>query len=71
MIRVAIMSAMAQRNMRYVTDLSKATGLNYAHLGHIISGDIKQIKLDTLDKLCQALDCGVGDLLVHEPDGES
>ena len=71
MIKVTIHKAMANNDVRFGTQLAEATGLNYAHLRHIISGDVSVIKLETLDKLCKALDCEVGDLLEYVPDEEA
>ena len=45
--------------------LSQATGLAYATCHNIWNGQPRMIGLDTLDRLCEALDCELGDLLVR------
>ena len=45
--------------------LSQATGLAYATCHNIWNGQPGMIGLDTLDRLCEALDCEPGDLLVR------
>ncbi len=71
MIKVTIHKAMANRDVRFGTQLAEATGITYNHLRQIMAGDAKALKLETLDKLCKALDCGVGDLLEYVPDEEA
>lgn len=68
MIQVTIQSAMAKRNIRFATELAKQSGINYAHLRLMMSGNIKQVKLATIERLCQALDCQPGDLFSYCPD---
>ncbi|AFZ60830.1 helix-turn-helix domain-containing protein [Anabaena cylindrica FACHB-243] len=42
------------------------------HTSHSVkrieNGRFKSIPVDTLDKLCKALECSVGDILVYTPD---
>lgn len=45
--------------------LSKESGIAYANCYKIWSGQQKMISLDTLDRLCGALGCEPGDILVR------
>lgn len=47
--------------------LSQSTGLAYATCHNIWNGQPIMIGLDTLDRLCEALECEPGDLLVRTP----
>jgi putative transcriptional regulator len=48
--------------------LARKLEMSLANIQKIEYGKAKSIPLDTLEKLCLALDCGVGDLLVIIPD---
>jgi putative transcriptional regulator len=46
------------------------TGISISALSEIGRGDTTKISFDTLDKICAALECQVGDLLVWKPNEE-
>lgn len=43
--------------------LSKQTGIDNNTLAKIYNNESKQIKLETLDKICIALDCDINELV--------
>lgn len=47
--------------------LSKESGVAYANCYKIWNNQQKMISLDTLDRLCEALRCESGDILVKAP----
>lgn len=47
--------------------LSKQSGVAYANCYKIWNNQQKMIGLDTLDRLCEALGCGPGDILIKVP----
>ncbi len=51
--------------------LAQLMGMSLQNIQRIEYGDAKSIPLDTLDKLCEVLDCQPGDLLIRIPDGET
>ena len=53
---------LAKRKMS-VTELSEKVGITMANISILKNGKAKAIKLDTLNKICQALECQPGDLL--------
>jgi DNA-binding Xre family transcriptional regulator len=64
LIKITIDQVMGEHEtIHYATDLADATGLSYEHIAKIVRGDLMSVKLDTLDKICQALNCDVGDLM--------
>ncbi|MCI9527498.1 MAG: helix-turn-helix transcriptional regulator [Lachnospiraceae bacterium] len=64
---------LAKRKMS-VTELSERVGITMANISVLKNGKAKAIKVDTLDKICRALDCQPGDILEwreeDEKDGE-
>ena len=64
-VRLDVM--MAKRKIRSNV-LARAIGLTEANLSLLKSGKVKGVRFETLDKICQALDCQPGDLLEYRPD---
>ncbi len=58
---------LAKRKMS-VTELSQKLDITMANVSILKNGKAKAIKLDTLNKLCNLLDCQPGDLLEYQPD---
>ena len=48
-----------------VTELSQKVGITLANMSILKTGKAKAVKVSTLLKLCQALDCQPGDLLEY------
>ena len=61
---------LARRKMS-VTELAERVGITLANMSILKNGKAKALKMSTLVKLCQALDCQPGDLLEYRviPDG--
>ena len=53
---------LARRKMS-VTELADRVGITLANMSVLKNGKARAIKISTLLKLCQALDCQPGDLL--------
>lgn len=49
--------------------LSRESGVAYANCYKIWNSQQKMIGLDTLDRLCEALNCEPGDILIRAPAG--
>jgi putative transcriptional regulator len=45
--------------------LWKQTGIRYATVWQMNKGEIARLNLDALDRICEALECQPGDLLVR------
>ena len=67
MIIVRLDVMLAKRNMS-VTELSQRVGITLANISILKNGKAKAVKLETLDKICKALQCQPGDLLEWEAD---
>lgn len=55
---------LAKRKMS-VTELSQAVGITLPNISILKHGKAKAVRLETLDKICQVLDCQPGDLLEY------
>ena len=64
MIIVNIDVMLAKRK-RSVTELSERVGITMANISILKNGKAKAIKIQTLDKICEALDCEPGDILEY------
>ena len=58
---------LARRKMS-VTELSHRVGITMANISILKNGKARAVRVETLNKLCQALDCQPGDLLEYRPD---
>ena len=56
---------LAKRKMS-VTELSNRVGITLANISILKNGKAKAVKISTLLKLCEALDCQPGDLLEYQ-----
>jgi putative transcriptional regulator len=57
---------LARRKMS-VTELADRVGITLANISVLKNGRARAIKLETLDKICEALDCQPGDILEYRP----
>ena len=64
MIVINVDVMLAKRKMS-VTELTEHVGLTMANISLIKNGKVKAIKLSTLEKICEALDCQPGDILEY------
>lgn len=46
--------------------LSKDTGIAASTLNNLCNGKTTSIQFSVLDKICEALDCEISDILIHE-----
>ena len=58
---------LAKRKMS-VTELSEKLGITMANVSILKNGKAKAVKVETLNKLCAALDCQAGDFFEYVPD---
>lgn len=58
---------LAKRKMS-VTELAEKVGITLANMSILKNGKAKAIKVSTLAKLCEALECQPGDILEYKSD---
>ncbi len=66
MIIINIDVMLAKRKMS-VTELSNRVGITMANMSILKNGKAKAIKLETLSKICEVLNCQPGDVLEYVP----
>ena len=49
--------------------LAMETGITHSSLSKMRHGQIRELRLDAIDKLCAVLECGVAELIEVEPVG--
>ena len=57
---------LAERRMK-VADLIRMTGISKSTVHKIYNEQTSRIDFETMDKICEALDIGVGDLFTYVP----
>lgn len=58
---------LAERKMKS-RELAQFIGITEPNLSLLKSGKVKGMRFDTLEKICEALQCQPGDLLEYRPD---
>ena len=66
LVRLDVMLALRKAKSK---DLAAYVGITETNLSLLKSGRVKGIRFETLEKICEFLDCQPGDLLVHQRDG--
>ena len=64
-VRLDVMLALRKARSK---ELAAYVGITETNLSLLKSGRVKGIRFDTLEKICDYLQCQPGDLLVYEPD---
>lgn len=67
MMIVFNLDVMLARRKMSLTELSERVGLTLANLSILKNGRAKAVRVETLNKLCAALDCQPGDLMAYQP----
>ena len=65
-VRLDVMLALRKARSK---ELAAYVGITETNLSLLKSGRVKGIRFETLEKICEFLDCQPGDLLVHERGG--
>ena len=69
-IRINLDVMLARRKMS-VTELSNKVGITMANISILKNGRARAIRLETLERICQALNCQPGDILEYTPDEDT
>ena len=65
--KVKVMLAIRETTQK---ELAQRTGIRPPTLSAICTGSVRHLPVETLNKLCAALECQPSDLMVYVPDGE-
>ncbi|GAB2183236.1 helix-turn-helix domain-containing protein [Roseibium sp. LAB1] len=61
---------LARRKMRS-KELAERIGITEQNVSLLKSGKVKGVRFETLEKICEVLDCQPGDILIYEPEKTS
>ena len=61
---------LARRKMRS-RELAERVGITEQNISLLKSGKVRGVRFDTLERICEVLDCQPGDLLEYRVDGGS
>lgn len=64
-IRVKLAVVMAERNVKS-KDLAEYVGITESNLSLLKQGHVKGVRFETLEKICDYLDCEPGDILARD-----
>ncbi len=67
MIKNNLAVLMAKQKIR-AAELSRMTGISESTLSYLYNEKTTKISFEVIDKLCEALDCQVGELFERIPD---
>lgn len=65
-VKVKLWEAMVNREIRTIAEMSKKSGLSRKSVSKLLNHQTTRLDLNVLYKLCKALDCEVGELVVYE-----
>lgn len=66
-----LLDVMLARRKVKSRDLAEFVGITEANMSLLKQGKVKGVRFETLEKICEYLQCQPGDLLVYAPDGET
>ncbi len=69
MIIIRLDRVLADRKMR-LNELAEIVGISNVNLSNLKTGKVRAIRFSTLDAICKALKCDVGDILEYVEDDE-
>jgi putative transcriptional regulator len=61
---------LARRKMRS-KELAERIGITEQNVSLLKSGKVKGVRFETLEKICEVLDCQPGDILIYKPDSST
>jgi putative transcriptional regulator len=67
MIHIRLNELLEQKG-RTLYWLSQQSGVRYATIWNLSRGEVGRLSIDALDRICEALDCQPGDLLIRAAD---
>ena len=70
MLKNKVFEVMVRRGYKTRLAFAKVLGMTPNNLGRIVSGDVRAIRLETLESLCRLLECQPSDLFEYVPDDQ-
>ena len=70
MVRFTLDRVMFEKGRMKVPELQEKSGVNKNTLYAIYNNTCTRVDLSVINRICNALGCQPGDLMVHEPDSK-
>lgn len=70
MISIQLARLLGERKL-FQSDLSRMTGIRPNTISDLFHGVVNRVSLDHLDRICEALDCSLTDLLCLTPNEQN
>ncbi len=65
MIVLSLDAAMKKKGITLI-ELAERVGITNANMSLLKNGKVKGVRFDTLDKICEILECQPGDILIYD-----
>lgn len=62
-VKVKLLEHMGLNGIRYIKELSEMSGVSELVISDLIKGKRKGVRLETITRLCNTLNCSIGDLI--------
>lgn len=62
-VEIRLLEMMGKNNIRTIQELHELSGISRTIISDLLNGNKRSIRLDTIEKLCRALDCEIGELI--------
>ena len=69
MIRILLSARLGERRWTQA-DLARKTGIRPATINDIYHEMAERVNLEHLDKICEALECDLSDIIIREPNSK-
>lgn len=70
MVRLRVQEVARDRGVNTITALAEKAGLAYDTARDLWHGRMQRIDRDVLGRVCEALECSVGDLIIYDRDAQ-
>lgn len=65
-MEVKLLELMGKNNIRTIKELHEKTGISRTIISDLLNGNERSIQFKTISKLCAALNCKIGDLIIFK-----
>lgn len=63
-VDVKLLELMGKRKIRTIKELHELTGISRTVISDLLNENKRSVRLETIERLCAALECDIGDLIV-------
>jgi putative transcriptional regulator len=70
-VDVKLLEMMGRRKIRTIKELHEKTGISRTIISDLLNENKRSIRLGTIERLCSALDCEIGELIEMKKGGQA